>query len=78
MPYDHLGIQPHKLLYPTMIVMLPNVWDTICIPKTFFTLKKLGPSQYLGSAMSISTYMFSRTFGVKLSAYGISALLNTL
>ena len=61
------------------IVMMPTYWYTICIPQTLcYFVKKLGFSTFLGSAISISTYLYSSTSGLKPSASGASALLNTL
>ena len=61
-----------------IIFVVPTYWSTILIPHKSVTLSNLVPSPYLVSAITISTNVYSITYGVKSSAYGISALLNTL
>ena len=58
--------------------MRPTYWDTICIPHMFFTLENLGYYNYIGSAISIPTYVSSNTLGVKPPTSVIPAPLNTI
>ena len=62
----HLGIKPHKLLY-RLSFFLP-IRIQFAFRRYFVTLENSEPFPYIVSAIFVSTYVCSRTYGVKPSA----------